>query len=122
MKHIEDQHQAALISWANMQPELRGHILAIANGGKRNIREAARLKKTGVLKGVSDIFIAVRRGVFGGMWLELKAPKPDGRAPSKDQVLFQDRMREGGYHTAVAYGWIEAKEMIEAYLALDHTI
>ena len=41
--HHEDAEQAALFDWAAYYPELKW-MHAIANGGYRNKKEAARLK------------------------------------------------------------------------------
>ena len=60
------------------------------NGGYRGVREAGRLKRMGVLPGVSDI-IAVRQG--GIFCLELKSP--NGRL-SQDQADFLDFMETIG--------------------------
>ena len=42
-------------------PELK-LLHAIGNGGKRNLIEAVRMKKEGVLSGVSDIMLPVESG------------------------------------------------------------
>src|SRR5208337_192480 len=89
MRHLEDAESMALIAWRDLHvrkhKELR--LLAhIPNGGYRNVREAARLKKMGVLPGVSDYFLPVPMAVNGampkrsfhrseyhGLWIELKS-------------------------------------------------
>ena len=58
-----------------------------ANGGKRNIIEAKKFKRMGVLPGVSD-FILFKEGI--GFALELKSEK--GR-PTPEQKDFLDRWR-----------------------------
>ena len=49
--HFEDDEQAAVFDWAAHMPALKW-MHSIPNGGKRNIREAARLKRQGVKSGV----------------------------------------------------------------------
>lgn len=46
MNHQESQEQQALFEWAAYHPELE-LMHHIPNGGKRNPREAARLKREG---------------------------------------------------------------------------
>ena len=119
MKHIEDDHQIALFRWAAMRKThdgnpLTDYMFAIPNGGRRNPREAARLKKMGVKAGVSDIFLPIPRNNCHGLWIELKAPK--GRI-SPEQKAWIDRMQEQGYAARVCFGWEAARIEIEEYLA-----
>jgi len=71
MKHLEDALQASVVAALRLNPDLR--VLAIPNGGKRNIMEASRLKSQGVLAGASDLMV-----VWGPhaevAFVELKAP------------------------------------------------
>ena len=94
-------------------PVLRDHLYHPANGGKRNAREGARLKRMGVRAGVSDYHLPIARGGYHGLWVELKA----GRGkPTVSQVDWLQRMRDAGHDAHVATGWIEAKLIIERYL------
>jgi len=54
----EDQLQAQFYQtvW-NSYPQLRKHIWAIPNGGKRNPVEAMKLKATGMTSGVWDLHV-----------------------------------------------------------------
>jgi hypothetical protein len=125
MQHIEHQHQVALIHWARRVPlspasdvtpgsKIADYLLAIPNGGKRSgPREGARLKAEGVKPGVSDLLLPLRRGGFGGLWLEMKAP---GKKPSPDQRAWLLRMEAAGYCATWADDWQLAAEAITAYL------
>ena len=65
----EDKLQAAIIEWfAWVAPDLVP--IAIANGGKRDPREAAKLKRTGTLAGAPDIVVALPSG--SALWIETK--------------------------------------------------
>ncbi|HEX7386258.1 MAG TPA: VRR-NUC domain-containing protein [Castellaniella sp.] len=117
MNHIEDDHQAALIRWARLQskttPEL-ALLLHIPNGGRRNIREAARLKAQGVRAGVPDLLLPVSRFGRHGLWIELKAPK-NGRV-SADQKQWIEDLNKQGYAAMVCVGWLQARDAIIDYL------
>lgn len=122
--HREDDHQHWLFEWAHGQrlpggSRLNDYLFAIPNGGKRDAAEAARLKAQGVKAGVSDLFLPVMRGGFGGLWIELKAPaehgKPAGR-PTQAQLDWLARMSDCGYATALCYGWRAAADTITDYL------
>lgn len=115
MNHAEDKEAMALWQWSQTQPIVRDHLLHIPNGGRRNIREAARLKKMGVRPGVSDYLLPISRGGYIGLWVELKSKL--GRL-TPEQRAWIERMIAAGYVARVAYGWMDAKDIIEQYLAL----
>lgn len=88
------------------------YLLAIPNGGARDAREGARLKAEGVKPGVSDLLLPLRRHGFGGLWIELKAPrkKPDWR-----QRAWLDRMAKAGYRAEWRDNWPDAASVIADY-------
>ena len=65
----EAQEQCTVIEWADLN---RLPIFAIPNGGKRDPKEAAHLKKQGVRAGVPDLFLPIARGNSHGLFIEMK--------------------------------------------------
>lgn len=127
MQHIEDAHQVAVMSWARTtrivcnipNQTVSDFLIANANGGKRNKREAARLKAGGVKAGVSDLLLAMPRGKYSGLWVEMKRPIAKGKTKPKatdKQVEWLDKMRAVGYSAHVCYGSDEAIRTISNYL------
>lgn len=120
MRHEEDDHQKALFEWAQLATvggiRVGDYLYASANGGKRNIKEAARMKAQGVKAGVSDLHLPIARGGFIGLWIELKAPK--GKA-SQLQIDWVNKMAEQGHMALFCYGWTAAKQTITDYLNLE---
>lgn len=134
MKHLEDQHQHALFTWARTY-RVRGpgivdpaylaeYLLAIPNGGYRKGLEAARLIGLGVKPGVSDVFMPLPRHGYHGLWIEMKKPLAAFPSPSAAKAAFTDnqrawqgRMAHVGYACAVCYGWMPAQATIIAYLS-----
>jgi hypothetical protein len=116
LNHTESLEQQALFQWAKLMqgqhPELC-LLHSIPNGGKRNAMEAARLKKEGVLAGVSDVFLPVARGGYHGLYIEMKSGK--GK-PSDAQKWWIAKTTEQGYYSTVCYGWVDASEVIKRYL------
>ena len=118
MKQIESQHQRALFEWIQTQQARDSRyskIFAIPNGGKRDKRTAANLKREGVLSGVWDIFVPIPNPRSGacGLWIEMKAG-------NNKLTTNQEKFREGltaYYKFEVCYTWLEAKAAIEAYLS-----
>lgn len=120
---LEDMHQEALFQWASRTIAggllVSDYLFAIPNGGHRNQKTAAILKRCGVKAGVSDMFLPVPRGTMHGLWIELKAPKHMGKPagkPSQDQLDWLDRMGEQGYAAVICHGWQAAAETIKEYL------
>ena len=113
----EDEEQEAVIEWKNLMvnqfPELK-YLYHCPNGGSRNPAEAQKLKRMGVLPGVSDLHLPVARGGFHGLWVEMKRQK--GGKLSKDQKEWLDGMNEEGYLAVRADGAEEACDIIYKYL------
>jgi len=124
MRHIEDEHQRRLFEWARFcrvgNKRLFDLLYAIPNGGKRNAREAARMKAQGVKAGVSDIHLPIACGEFIGLWIELKKPIVKGQSKprlSDAQKNWLELMAACGHRAVVCYGFDEAKCAIEDYLS-----
>lgn len=76
MRFIESELQQACVRWFNYQyPALAPLLFAVPNGGKRNVREAARLKAEGVRAGVTDLILLVPRNGFASLCIELKTDR-----------------------------------------------
>lgn len=125
----EDAHQEALISWAQYHkiPSLglpvSDFLFHIPNGGSRHPAEAAKLKRMGVKKGVSDLLMPVKVGIYSGIWIEFKAPftdSTDKNYPTKEQKDWLVKMREQGFAVQVCWGWLHARDIIINYLGGGH--
>lgn len=119
MKSIEHDEQVTLMKWWALIHHRFGIseqlLFAIPNGGQRNLLVATKLKAEGVRAGVPDLFLAVRRSGFGGLFIEMKKPK--GGRVSDNQKTMITLLEEQGYKAIVCKGWIEAKQHIEDYLS-----
>ena len=127
----EHAHQTALFAWCALSvgkhPELKW-FHAIPNGGSRGDTQRSQqinggmMKAEGVKKGVADCFLPVKRGIWAGLYIEMKKPdlKPK-RLDSKgglsdEQIAFGEFVKSQGFGWIVCYSWIEAKEILEKYL------
>ena len=85
----EAQEQRFLFQWAGLaeqqHPELK-LLHHIPNGGKRDARTAANLKKEGVKAGVPDMCLPVARGQYHGLYIELKTRKGKSTEKPKGMV------------------------------------
>lgn len=94
-------------------PGLARLIFAIPNGGKRDAKTAMILKNMGVTGGVPDVFVAVPRGEWHGLFVELK--KPGGRL-SDDQEATIAQLEDVGYAVVVCDSVESAWSLSERYL------
>lgn len=120
MKSLEHSEQVNLIQWWALQCKRFGiHeqlLFAIPNGGQRNIITAKRMKDEGVRAGIPDLFLAVPRGRFHGLFVEMK--KPQGGVVSDAQKACMEMLSSNDYCVAVCRGFIDAQEAIKGYLLL----
>lgn len=80
------------------------------NGGAREPREAAKLKRLGVVAGIPDIFILGEGGFAGA--LEIKTQV--GRL-SSEQHNVHSHMRRLGFKIFVVRGIVEAREALASW-------
>lgn len=128
-RYLEDAESIALMDWAAKIP-FRGRTVAqflmhTPNGGKRNAREAARLKRMGVRAGWPDYFfhvplVRVVQGAtlaIGGLLIELKAGDyPRATESQLEQIAL---LTSCGYETRLCHGWIAAAREICAYAGIE---
>lgn len=118
----EEANQRAVFQWAALMtptyPQLKW-LHHIPNGAmfgddvrSRQIR-GARMKATGVKKGVSDLCLPVKTDNHCGLYIELKAK--NGKV-SEEQKEFGEFVWKNGYYFVVCYSWQEATNTIEKYL------
>lgn len=73
MRHVESNTQQAFVRWFRLQyPDYALCLTSIPNGGLRNAREAATLKREGMTAGAADLLLLIPRGVYGALGLEFK--------------------------------------------------
>lgn len=126
----EADEQAALFQWAAIEGrrDQRLRLLfAIPNGmGASSIAEAVKHKRTGMKRGVPDLFLPVpaiavmpdgeRRFHYCGLFIELKRVGGTPCDVSPEQSAWMADLNRMGYRAVVAYGWQHAVEEIQGYL------
>ena len=116
----EDNIQKAVLQWASWQKykdgKLSDYLHHSPNGGSRNIVEATKFKRMGVLAGFPDLFLFVARGGYHGLFIELKAK---GGRVSKAQADMIARLQEAGYLALVCRGYNEAVDTLKSYMGIE---
>lgn len=114
----EDTEQIEVVNWAHWHtakyPELKW-LHHCPNGGSRNKREAVKLKQMGVKAGVSDLCLPYPKGIYCGLYIEMKYG--EGRRQTTQKEFLKD-MAEAGHFVATCYSAEEAITVIERYLEL----
>lgn len=101
--------------WLKYKDEL---IVASANGGRRDLREAANMKREGVLPGMPDLQIFKAKRGYHGLLIEMKAPGNALVAKGRLSMVQKSRINKlnaEGYFAKAAWGWLEARELIDWY-------
>lgn len=118
----EDTEQINVVSWANWNmnryPELKW-LHHVPNGGSRNKQEAVKLKQMGVKAGVSDLCLPYPKGLYCGLYIEMKFG--DNRQQETQKEFLAD-MAAVGHFVATCYSAEEAIKVIEEYLKLEKEI
>lgn len=115
--HSEHDLQTACVNWFRLQyREFANLLIAIPNGGQRDVRVARKLKAEGVVAGVPDLFLAIARGQSHGMWIEMKNGKA-GRV-SEHQHYMLDALARQGYKGVVCRSLEDFMKEVNEYLNL----
>lgn len=121
MNHNNEEHliQCGIIDWYDLRYG-DGMLIAIPNGGARDARTGAMLKREGVRAGVWDLFLAKPDLCAGhGLWIEVKSPKRRNHklgGLTKEQACFMVKAEVNGYRYEVVYTTQEGINAITRYL------
>ncbi len=106
--------QINLLNWFyEKYPEFADDVYHFAGERVCSVQQGRTLKRMGVKRGVADLFLAVPRGTFGGLWLELKVNNGKLSGSQRD---FLERMINRGYAAACVNGMDAAKALLISYL------
>ena len=120
----EEELQAEVIKWRDQTgqhkwPELRW-LHHAANGGKlagrtkaEILRNGAKRKAQGVVKGIPDLFLAYKNGVHNGLYIELKVGH---NKATTWQLEYRDFVQRSGYAWFVLNNFDDVISVIESYM------
>jgi hypothetical protein len=116
LRGSEEYEQSQVIAWARfygrLHPELN-MLFHVPNGGARDKREGANLKKAGVLAGIPDLILPVARKGFHHLYIEMKV---EPNKPTATQVAILKDLKNEQNLAIVCYGAEQAKKVIRWYL------
>lgn len=93
--------------------------MQVAGGPKARGKYMNAMKARGLTPGVSDVVLAMPRGIHPGAFFELKREKKS--VVSDEQSLFRKRMEDRGYYAVIAYGWDDLKSCLDHYLGMGRS-
>ena len=108
----ESYEQIRFVTWLKKQGY---RVSGSANGGKRHILEAIKLRNMGVSPGYPDVEVPLPSGHYHGFYCELK--RISGGKVSQEQKEWFNYLNEKGYYACIAYGFDEAKKAFEFYMS-----
>ena len=114
MRHKEDNLQMMCVRWFSLQyPKCAPLLHHSPNGGKRNLKEAARFKAMGVRAGFPDLALYIASGGYHALFIELKSDTGRQTAIQKDM---EQLLKAQGYKYVVVRSVDEFINEIETYL------
>jgi hypothetical protein len=103
----EDHEQMLFVQW--FRRTFTHRILAIPNGGHRSPSQGAKLKATGVTRGVPDLYIPAWL-----LWIEMKRTK--GGKVDPEQADWHIYLREIGHTVYVCRGCEAAINAVNEFI------
>lgn len=122
----EHTEQCAVIRWARdaaIKWPCLDWLHAIPNGGARDARTGAALKREGVVRGIPDLFLPLHKtecmsGIspwtWHGLYIEMKTSTGSLTAAQRE---CHEYLRSAGYRVEVCRSAAEAIRTIEEYLS-----
>lgn len=113
----ETEEQAAVIEWWGWKCKawnIPAHLLYhIPNEGTGSAARGRIQKKQGLRAGAPDLCLAVARGGYHGLYIEMK--RKNG-CTSLEQRIFQEDLTAQGYKAVTCWQAQQAQDAITAYM------
>lgn len=113
----ESKHQKEFVAWFKRVHYLYANlIIKIHNEGSRTVIANVELIRQGLCTGIPDLFIAVPRGTYHGLFIEMKKIGGKPTNPQKDKI---ESLQHMGYAAYIAYGHREAEKIATNYFEIE---
>ena len=122
-RDLEHMEQIQVVEWVRFQIADGKHVEELElfhsspNGGKRDPRTAVKLKNEGTLSGIPDLFLPVKRGVYSGLYIEMK--QAEGGRISPNQAKVQAGLRKQGFMVVNCWTAVSAIDCLQTYLKME---
>lgn len=113
---LESQIQQAAIFEINTR--YKGLVIyATLGGGRRDKREAAKLKREGARPGIPDLVVPYARNGYHALYIEVKRP---GQKPRRSQIEFINFLKENNYKVEVLDDVSAIVKCVAEYVGKDY--
>jgi len=109
----EERVQISIVNYLKLQyPNV---LFTATMGGQfqKHYSQRLKAKRTGYLRGVSDLLIFEPNKTHNGLFIELKKDKKS--YPTKEQKIFIQNALDRGYYAICCKGFDHCKETIDKY-------
>lgn len=114
MINEEAKLQANCIRWFHLQyPFLSRLLFAVPNGEKRDVVTGVKLKRQGVIRGVSDLILLVPKKGFASLCIEMKTQRG---IQSEEQVKWQKEVEKYRNRYVICRSLEEFMNEVNSYL------
>ena len=116
----EHDIQSACVKWFRKQYNQYALVLfAIPNGSYKSKTSAAKMNAEGLTAGVADLCLAVSRGGYGALYIEMKR---QGGYQKPNQKEWQERCEAAGNKYVVCRSILEFMQEVNSYLSLSNPL
>lgn len=113
----ESKLQQGCVKWFRYQyQQWRLFLVAIPNGGRRDAKTGALMKKEGAIAGAPDLVLFDPYGKKLPLLIEMKLPT---RTQQPSQVQFERCYSDAGYTYKVVRGFEEFEGVVNEYLTTE---
>lgn len=111
----EHDLQVSCVNWFRIVYRQYSHLLmTIPNGGYRTKTTARIMRAEGQLSGVPDMFLAIARCGYHGLWIEMKNGKAGRLSDNQKDMIV--RLEKEGYACRICRTREEFESTINSYL------
>lgn len=107
--------QVQCVNWfRTVYPQYSKLLIAIPNGGYRMPTTARYMKAEGQQAGTPDLFLAIARHKFHGLWIEMKNGTAGRVSDSQTDMI--KRLLDQGYDCRIARSMDDFRTIVDDYL------
>ena len=109
----EERVQINIVDYLRLQYPSALYTATMGGQFQRHYSQRLKAKRTGYLKGVSDLLIFEPNKTYYGLFIELKKDKKS--YPTKEQKIFRENALKRGYYAICCKGFDHCREVIDKY-------
>ena len=109
----EERVQINIVKYLGLQYPNALFTATMGGQFQKHYSQRLKAKRTGYLKGVSDLLIFEPNKTYKGLFIELK--KDNKSYPTKEQKIFIENALKRGYYAICCKGFDHCRDIIDKY-------